>query len=300
MKNILGAIVILLLATSGLRAEIGTLRLDLFHTGTKGEEVYAVDEVVLEPLPWAGNPDRPIDDSNRGEYLFEIIEPDGERVLYSRGYSTIFEEWQSTADAEGKHRTFHESLRFPLPAGPVTVRVLRRDANNRFAEIWRTSVDPNDMLVNRAPPGPRGELIAIQERGDPAHKVDLLILGDGYTAAELDDFEAHARQGAEALFSVSPFRERRDDFNVWALAVPSAESGIARPSSGLWRDTPIGTRYDAFRSERYVLTFDNRAFRDIAAHAPYDAVEILFNNETYGGGGIFGLYSTASAGSAWA
>jgi hypothetical protein len=300
MKNILGAIVILLLATSGLRAEIGTLRLDLFHTGTKGEEVYAVDEVVLEPLPWAGNPDRPIDDSNRGEYLFEIIEPEGERVLYSRGYSTIFEEWQSTADAEGKHRTFHESLRFPLPAGPVTVRVLRRDANNRFAEIWRTSVDPNDMLVNRAPPGPRGELIAIQERGDPAHKVDLLILGDGYTAAELDDFEAHARQGAEALFAVSPFRERRDDFNVWALAVPSAESGIARPSSGLWRDTPIGTRYDAFRSERYVLTFDNRAFRDIAAHAPYDAVEILFNNETYGGGGIFGLYSTASAGSAWA
>ena len=140
----------------------------------------------------------------------------------------------------------------------------------------------------------------IQERGKPADKVDLLILGDGYTAAELDKFEADARRGAEALFAVSPFHERRDDFNVWALAVPAAESGVARPSSGLWRDSPLGTRYDIFRSERYVLTYDNRAFRDIAAHAPYDAVEILVNNETYGGGGIFGLYSTASAGSAWA
>jgi hypothetical protein len=84
-------------------------------------------------------------------------------------------------------------------------------------------------------------LIAIQERGDPAHKVDLLILGDGYTVGELDRFEADARLGAEALFAVSPFRERRDDFNVWALAVPATESGVSRPSTGIWRDTPLAT-----------------------------------------------------------
>lgn len=293
-------LVFLALFASALHAEVGTLRLDLYHTGTRGSEIFAVHELVREPLPWAGNPDRPIDDSNRGEYLFEVIDPDDGAVLYSRGFSSIFEEWQSTGDALGRHRTFHESLRFPAPEGPVEIRILRRDENNAFGEIWRTAVDPDDMLVNRAPPARRGELIAIQERGDPAHKVDLLILGDGYTAAEMDRFEADARKGAEALFAVSPFRERRDDFNVWALAVPSNESSVARPSSGLWRDTPLGTRYDAFRSERYVLTFENRAFRDIAAHAPYDAVEILVNNETYGGGGIFGLYSTASAGSVWA
>ena len=49
-----------------------------------------------------------------------------------------------------------------------------------------------------------------------------------------------------------------------------------------------------------MLTFDNRAFRDIASQAPYDVVEILANGQTYGGGGIFNLYATVAADSAWA
>jgi hypothetical protein len=74
---------------------------------------------------------------------------------------------------------------------------------------------------------------------------------------------------------------------------------VSRPSSGIQRHTDLRTRYDAFRSERYVLTFDNRALRDIAAHAPYEFVQILVNNETYGGGGVYGMYATAAADSAW-
>ena len=49
-----------------------------------------------------------------------------------------------------------------------------------------------------------------------------------------------------------------------------------------------------------MLTLDNRALRGIAQHAPYEFIEILVNNETYGGGGIFGQFSTAAAGNEWA
>ena len=49
-----------------------------------------------------------------------------------------------------------------------------------------------------------------------------------------------------------------------------------------------------------MLTLDNRALRDLAQYAPYEFIEILVNNETYGGGGIFGQFSTAAAGSDWA
>jgi hypothetical protein len=109
-----------------------------------------------------------------------------------------------------------------------------------------------------------------------------------------------ARQMTEVLFATSPFRERRADFNVWALAPAARESGVSRPSTGIYRDSPFGATYDAFRSERYVLTYDNREMRRIISSAPYEFVEILTNSDTYGGGGIYGLYSTAAANSEWA
>src|SRR5205814_8283322 len=84
------------------------------------------------------------------------------------------------------------------------------------------------------------------------------------------------------------------------LVPDAAESGVSRPSQRIYRRSPLGATYDAFDSERYILTFDNRAFRDIAANAPYDVVEILTNSATYGGGGIYNLFSTVAADSVWA
>jgi hypothetical protein len=219
-------------------------------------------------------------------------------VIFSRGFASIYGEWETTEEATKVNRTFHESLRFPAPEHPVQVVLKKRDSDNAFREIWSTLVDPADRFVDRSKPAAPAAVLEIEKNGDPATKVDFLILGDGYTAPELAKFENDARRLTELLFQASPFRERRKDFNVWALAPAAAESGISRPSSGIHRRSPLGTTYDAFGSERYVLTFDNRAFRDIAAFAPYEFVEILANDETYGGGGILGLYGTVAADSA--
>ncbi len=86
---------------------------------------------------------------------------------------------------------------------------------------------------------------------------------------------------------------------MWGLCPPSAESGISRPSTGVHRRSPVGSTYDSFGSERYILSFDNRALRDVAQFAPYEFIEILVNGKTYGGGGIFNLYSTVAADSLW-
>ncbi len=144
------------------------------------------------------------------------------------------------------------------------------------------------------------QVVTILDNGDPAQKVDLLLLGDGYTAEERDDFIEKAQELTDILFATSPFKERKGDFNVWALAPAAAESGVSRPSTRTYRDSPIGATYDSFRSERYVLTFDNKAMRRIASSTPYDFIEILTNTETYGGGGIYGLFSTAAANGEWA
>lgn len=277
-----------------------TLRLDYYHTGTAISEVFALDRLVVEPAPWPGNPARAVDDTNLGKYLFEVIDRASNRVVYSRGFASIFGEWETTAEAATAARTFHESLRFPMPSAPVQVVIKKRDKQNAFREAWSITVDPSDRFIDRSSPPSPGAVMALLDNGDPATKVDLLILGDGYTPAERGKFEKDARRLVDILFAVEPFKSRKGDFNVWGLSPAAGESGISRPSTGVHRRSPVGATYDAFGSERYVLTFENRAFRDVASHAPYDVVEILTNSQTYGGGGIFNLYATVAADSAWA
>jgi hypothetical protein len=277
-----------------------TLRVDYFHTGNASGEVFSLDRIVVEPLPWPGNPRRPLDDTNLGKYFFEVIDRRSNRVLYSRGFASVYGEWETTGEAKTERRTFSESLRFPAPDGPVQIVLKKRDAANAFREVWTTMLDPKDMFLDTSAPPSPGPLLEIQKMGAPADKVDFLILGDGYTAAERGKFEKDARRLTELLFAVSPFKERRSDFNVWALCPPTEQSGISRPSTGVHRRSRIGATYDAFGSERYILTFENRSFRDVASFAPYEFVEILTNSRTYGGGGIFGQYSTVAADSLWA
>jgi IgA peptidase M64/peptidase M64-like protein len=304
MAKMVAALAALLLLSlwpaAGARQAARTMRLDFYHTGDSDGEVFSLDRAVVEPLAWPGDPRRAVDDSNLGKYLFEVKDAQTGRVLYSRGFASIYGEWETTDEAKTVRRTFQESLRFPAPNAPVKVVLKKRDAKNLFREVWSTSLDPSDIFIDRSPLKAPAPLVEIQKSGDSASKVDFLIIGDGYTAAEAGKFERDARRMTEVLFNTSPFKERRRDFNVWGLCPPAAESGVSRPSTGVYRDSPLGATYDAFGSERYVLTFDNRALRRAASFAPYEFVEILVNNRTYGGGGIHNLYSTVAADNAWA
>jgi len=291
---------LLLLFSTATLAAPQTMRLDYYHTGNATQEVFSVDRTVIEPLPWPGDPAKAIDDTNLGKYFFEVRDNQSKRVLYSRGFASVYGEWETTDEAKAMRRTFSESLRFPAPEVPVEIVLQKRDAQNRFQEVWSTSIDPKDIFIDRSKSPAPAPLIAIQKMGEPATKVDFLILGDGYTKAEAKKFETDARRMVETLFATSPFKEHRQDFNVWALCPPAAESGISRPSTGIYHDSPLGASYDAFGSERYVLTFDNRSLRKVAAFAPYEFIEILANNKTYGGGGIFNLYSTVASDNAFA
>ena len=299
MSKALTSIAIIIFVYTVGFAATATMRLDYYHTGNSSREVFSVDRIVIEPLPWPGDLAQSVDSSNLGKYSFEVRDQKTKRILYSRGFASIYGEWETTDEAKTVNRTFSESLRFPAPTEPVEIVLKKRDAKNTFQDIWTTTIDPQDQFIDRSKQAAPAPLLTIQKMGDPETKVDFLILGDGYTAAESKKFEEDARRLTEVLFSTSPFKEHRRQFNVWGLCPPALESGISRPSTGQYRDSPIGATYDAFGSERYVLTFDNRALRKTAAFAPYEFIEVLANNRTYGGGGIFNLYSTVAADNAF-
>jgi hypothetical protein len=287
-------------AQSQTQSQPATIRVDYLHSGNALADSYAIERVLVEPLPWPGNLAHNIDTTGRGQNMVEVVDAKTGDLLYSRGFSTIFGEWRTTDEAGKTSRGFHESVRFPAQGKPVRVRILKRDERNLFSVVWSVDVDAGAPdVIRKQGPAP-AQPIPIRVSGPSPQKVDLLILGDGYTGADMKKFELDARRLADHLFKVAPFRERALDFNVWAMAVPTQESGVSRPSTGVHHASALGARYDIFGSERYVLTLDNRALRDIAQYAPYEFIEILVNNDTYGGGGIFGQFSTAAAGNEWA
>src|SRR5215472_16327377 len=137
-----GRILIVSLWSAALAAgqTVRTMRLDYFHTGSADEERFALDRVALEGA-WQGPADRTIDETGFGKYRFEVRDKASNRVLYSRGYATIFNEWQETEEAKKRQQGFEESVRFPAPAAPVRVAIQTRDAQQVFHDAWSIEID---------------------------------------------------------------------------------------------------------------------------------------------------------------
>src|SRR5215207_843809 len=87
---------------------------------------------------------------------------------------------------------------------------------------------------------PEAKVVPIQVTGDPAKRFSLVVLSDGYTAAELPKFRTHLDKHLNVLWSLEPFRSYRNYINVYAVEIPSLESGrTCDPAVRLPRTTPI-------------------------------------------------------------
>jgi hypothetical protein len=271
-----------------------TMRFDYFHTGTSKTELFSPDRTVSDGL-WPGSKNILIDPLGLGLYLFEVADQQSNLLLYSRGFASIFGEWQTTPEAELGYGTFHETLRFPWPKNPVNVIMKKRDSANVFQVIWTTAIDPASRKVNPADIAHSEKVDVLYDNGPASQKLDIVILGDGYTAAEMGKFQQDAKRMADVLINHEPFLKRKADINIRAVETPSEVSGVSKPHPGVFKRTALSAHYGSFDSERYVLSYDNRTIRDVASAVPYDFMVILVNERTYGGGGIYNLYTTVSA-----
>jgi hypothetical protein len=85
MKFLLATAILVFLVPADAGAATQTMRLDYYHTGDATQEVFSVDRVLIEPLPWPGSPTQAIDNSNLGKYLFEVRDLKTNQLLYSLG-----------------------------------------------------------------------------------------------------------------------------------------------------------------------------------------------------------------------
>jgi len=191
-----------------------------------------------------------------------VRDPASGRVLFSRGYASVYAEWESTVEAKktsgpSANRSASRGRRLPSrsawPDGPAEPLPRGLDLRRRPGRL--------DDEFRAAPAA--GKVIPLFENGPPESKVDSSSSARVTTAAEEAKFVADANRLVGLLFGkYEPFKSRKSDFNVRLLHLPSAESGVFRPFSKIFRRTPLSAQYGIFGSERYVLTYDDRALRE--------------------------------------
>ncbi len=266
------------------------LRVDVIHSGTAVEEEFSLRRVLREPV-WGGPRRELAGPDDRGEYFLEMREESSGSVLIRQGFSTLFGEWRTTVDETALRKAFEETYELPCPRSEVEIRVARRGKGGEDQTVFAMRFDARTADQRGASPSMAAEVLDVMINGDPEDKVDLVLLGDGYTEAEAEKFAGDCRRALGDLFAVEPLAALRSRFNVRAVLVASAESGVDEPRKGIFRDTAFGMTFNTFGIERYCMTEDVWAMHDAAALVPHDAILLMANTSRYGGGAIYNMYT---------
>jgi len=279
--------------------EDSTLRIDYYHTGNAEQEIVAIDRLYRQGT-WAGPLTRLIDDYSNGGYRVQAHDPESGALLFSRGFDSYFGEYRTTSAATaGAMRTYHESVLLPFPKRLLRVTLTAQRRDGTTIQLLETVVDPTSIAIASEPPAADAQVVETHVAGSPHKVLDIAILGEGYTLEELEAFKIDLKRATEVLLGHAPFIAHHSQISVRGVMVPSPESGCDEPTRNAFRSTPLGATFNSLGSERYMLTEDNRAVRDIAANVPYDTLVIMVNHNRYGGGGIYNLFCTFTAHSDW-
>ena len=195
-------------------------------------------------------------------------------------------------------KAFENVFLLPMPESDAVVRIELYDFRGRVSASLDFAVSPDDILIKRLEREAAPHRY-IRRSGDITDKIDIAIVAEGYTMDEAGLFYEDAEKAVESIFSHSPFTELADRFNIVAVALPSAESGVSVPHDNVWKDTALGSHFDTFYTERYLTTLNLFKLHDSLSGIPYEHIIILVNTDSYGGGGIFNSYLLSSAHNEW-
>jgi IgA Peptidase M64/Peptidase M64 N-terminus len=276
-----------------------TLRVDYLQGGDATEEFIVLDRFHRQGT-WAGSRTHRVDPAEVGRTLVEVRELGTDALLFSRRVDSYFGEYRTTSEAaRGVKRVYHATALVPFPKAKVKLRIKSRQKDRTDKTLLEAEVDPEASTISREPANRAVKVVDVHTSGDPHGKVDVAIVAEGYTTADEAKLKADLARFKEVFFSVEPFASAKGRFNLRGVWLPSQDRGCDEPSRGVWRSTAVGASFDALGSERYMLTEDNKALRDVAGHAPYDVLYIMVNSPRYGGGGIYNLYCTFTADNQW-
>ena len=269
------------------------LRVDYFHSGNDEGEDLQLKEFVEEKY-YGGTQLNLIDTFDYGNYRFEMRDLASDEVLYSRGYSSLFREWQATDEAKTAYKTFPESVSMPYPRDPVKIEFYSRNKDMSWTKTLSIHFHPYKTQIKK-PKNYKFKKSKVHYSGKPEEKLDIVILAEGYTKDDMKKFKEDCKRFKDIILESKPYITNKDKINIWAVNSISEESGTDIPGDSIFVNTVLNSNFYTFDSERYLTTTDYHRVKDVAGNAPCDQIYILVNHEKYGGGGIYNFYSIGTS-----
>jgi len=268
-------------------------RVDFQFTGNASNTTAYIQHIKEEPY-WGGRRSNLDKFLNLGEYRFQVTDSASGKLLYIDGFSSLFFEWQTTDEAKHTPKSMEQSIQFPFPRNAVKLIIEKRTGFDTWTTLLSVGFSPNDKLIARNTPV-QVPVKEILKSNSPDKAVDIVIIAEGYNAQQQDKFFADAQKLADNLFTHEPFIRHKSKINIHAVAAISVDSGITKPHENSWKNTAVGAHFYTFYEPRYLTSPNMFSIRNYAALVPYDAIYILANTTTYGGGGIYNFYALAAS-----
>jgi hypothetical protein len=266
-----------------------TLRVDYLLAGDARSEIAYFVQMKEEPT-WGGSHKNLTDPFGYGTYRYAAFDSATKKKVFSRGFSTLFQEWKGTEEAKKMKRAYPMTAVMPFPKNTIRFVIEKRNyETNEFELLFERFINPTDYFISRESIR-KYKFTKIKDSGDPQNHVDVAFLAEGYTTLEMDKFQADAKRISDYFLTVEPYVSSAGSFNFYAVESPSEESGVTIPGKDIFVNTNIHSSFYTFDMDRYLTTSDTRAMYDIAANVPYDMIFVLVNSKRYGGGGFYNHY----------
>lgn len=270
-----------------------TLRYDFILAGNSDEVNVYPQQMIQEPR-WAGSKKTLTNGPDYGSYRFRIFDDATGKLIFSRGFCTLFQEWQTTADAKENDNAFYQAAFIPFPKQKIKLSIEARKFDGAFEQVFEEIIDPANYFIRKETP-PQRDVTYVMQNGEPDKNVDLIFLSEGYAENEREKFIADVRRMAEYMFKVAPYDKNRNKFNIGALWSPSAESGTDIPGRNVYKNTAFNSTFYTFDVDRYLTTGDMRNIYDALSGVPWDHIFVLVNSTEYGGGGFYNFLGVGTS-----
>lgn len=126
-----------------------SLRIDFSLSGNAKQQSAAIEQLRKEPV-WGGPLNNLIDQFYYGGYYVNIYDKATDKLIYSRGFNTLFEEWRTTDQANTETQAWTNSVSVPYPKNPIVMELTARDRNDmQFHTLLKMDIDPSSIFIDQ-------------------------------------------------------------------------------------------------------------------------------------------------------